>query len=394
MAERYNTPAEGTLDWHVPLNQNFEDLDIDIEVRDRDSNRSNYSPKEGSKFLATDTGNVYIGNGSDWNSLGNIGSSGGGVSLAQPGNVQSAIDAAAGTHGGGVFLDPTKTYVQPSSPWEVKENVTLHFNGAWMVGDGSRDSTDFIHLHPGGLVVNPRIDLYDGGNAYTPDNNYNANVFVCDTKYGEYFANGTGIRNGLIKGETDGGTGLYLNVSQNETFITHNRFELTIDNAREFRNYSSIGTAVYMNTGDGLDDAWINGVHIYGHWKNPKRGWIMDGDSTAGGEGSTLNQINYNTARVQYQPDNVNNTSEEMWWIKSDTWAKRNIWHGMIWDLYQSDAVRIDSTYNNSASRACTDNAANCQNGFDLFYNGKHITNNSPREFYVNDLTSWSHDEY
>jgi len=34
MAERYNTPAEGTLDWHVPLNENFSKLDKHVEVRD------------------------------------------------------------------------------------------------------------------------------------------------------------------------------------------------------------------------------------------------------------------------------------------------------------------------------------------------------------------------
>jgi len=312
----------------------------------------------------------------------------------QPGEVQSALDDAAANGGGGVHLDPNQVYNQPSSPWQIKPDVTLYFEGARMVGDGGRSNTDFMHLHPGALVMEPHIDLYNGGNGYTPDNNYNASVFVCDTKYGEYFANGTGIRNGQIEGETDGGTGLYLRVSENKSFITHNRFELTIDNARDFRNYSSIGTAVYMETGDGLDDAWINSVHIYGHWKNPRRGVIMDGDYTAGGEADTLNQINFNKISVRYQPDNVNNTSEQMWWIQSGTWARGNIWEGMIWDLFRDDAVLIDSTYNFNDARATTENAINSPNGTDTFWNGKHIQNNSPREFFVNDTGDGSHYVY
>jgi len=68
----YNTPSEGTLNWDVPLNENFEQIDTDIEIRDTDASRSDYSPKEGAKFLATDTGAVYVGDGSDWQQLGSL----------------------------------------------------------------------------------------------------------------------------------------------------------------------------------------------------------------------------------------------------------------------------------------------------------------------------------
>jgi hypothetical protein len=63
----YNVPQEGETDWHVPLNENFENYDSDIEVRDTESNRSNYTPKAGAKFTATDTGRVFVGDGSSWN---------------------------------------------------------------------------------------------------------------------------------------------------------------------------------------------------------------------------------------------------------------------------------------------------------------------------------------
>lgn len=68
----YNTPTEGTRNWDVPLNENFESLDTDVEIRDADANRSEYDPKAGAKYLATDTGDVYLGDGGSWNRLGSL----------------------------------------------------------------------------------------------------------------------------------------------------------------------------------------------------------------------------------------------------------------------------------------------------------------------------------
>ena len=65
----YNTPAKGATNWHTPLNDNFERLDGDVEVRDREANRGDYLAKAGAKFFATDTGATYIGDGSNWNRL-------------------------------------------------------------------------------------------------------------------------------------------------------------------------------------------------------------------------------------------------------------------------------------------------------------------------------------
>ena len=62
----YNTPSKGTQNWDVPLNSNFERLDTDVEVRAPESDRSQYEPKDGSKFFATDTGATYVGSGSEW----------------------------------------------------------------------------------------------------------------------------------------------------------------------------------------------------------------------------------------------------------------------------------------------------------------------------------------
>lgn len=65
----YNLPDEGATDWHNPLNENFEQYDTDIEIRDLTHNMTDYDPKDGAKFLATDTGNVFVGDGDQWNPL-------------------------------------------------------------------------------------------------------------------------------------------------------------------------------------------------------------------------------------------------------------------------------------------------------------------------------------
>ncbi|WP_155118173.1 hypothetical protein [Halorubrum sp. T3] len=63
----YEEPKPGMTDWHVPINENFGQLDSDVEVRDREENIGEYEPKDGAKFYAVDTGASYYGDGSSWN---------------------------------------------------------------------------------------------------------------------------------------------------------------------------------------------------------------------------------------------------------------------------------------------------------------------------------------
>ncbi|SFG72804.1 hypothetical protein SAMN04488063_2804 [Halopelagius inordinatus] len=62
----YSLPEKGATDWHVPLNENFEKIDTDVEIRDVEGNTAEYTPKEGAKFLATDTGRRFLGDGEQW----------------------------------------------------------------------------------------------------------------------------------------------------------------------------------------------------------------------------------------------------------------------------------------------------------------------------------------
>jgi len=61
-----NVPSEDTLDWSGLLNENWRDLDRKVEIRDTDANKSNYEPEDTAVYRATDTGAIYLGDGTSW----------------------------------------------------------------------------------------------------------------------------------------------------------------------------------------------------------------------------------------------------------------------------------------------------------------------------------------
>jgi hypothetical protein len=65
----WTVPTEGDTDYENTFDDFFVDLDTNGELRDLESNLQNYTPKEGAKFVATDTENEFIGNGTTWNQL-------------------------------------------------------------------------------------------------------------------------------------------------------------------------------------------------------------------------------------------------------------------------------------------------------------------------------------
>lgn len=71
--KRYETPAYGRTDWHQPINSNFRQLDVDVERRGPRDALSEHEPKAGSKYLATDTEEVFLGDGSKWRKLATTG---------------------------------------------------------------------------------------------------------------------------------------------------------------------------------------------------------------------------------------------------------------------------------------------------------------------------------
>jgi hypothetical protein len=69
----YHTPAEGEQDWHIPLNENFQSLDRDIQVWTTQDAKSDYEPAEGARLLTVDTGMVYQGTGDGWDPMYGVG---------------------------------------------------------------------------------------------------------------------------------------------------------------------------------------------------------------------------------------------------------------------------------------------------------------------------------
>lgn len=62
----FEEPEYESTDWHYAWYTNFEDVDTLAEIRDVEANLDDYEAKNGAKFFATDTGDVFLGTGTDW----------------------------------------------------------------------------------------------------------------------------------------------------------------------------------------------------------------------------------------------------------------------------------------------------------------------------------------
>lgn len=139
---RYATPEEGSLDWHVPLNENFEKLDQDIAIRDEASNRSTYTPAKDAVFHALDTGDWYVGDGSSWNKRNpptEQSTSNGGTydRVVAPGDDLAGVLDAAGPNEA-IYVE-TGTY-QLSDHWiDVSDGVSIHGAPNATITPGSTD---------------------------------------------------------------------------------------------------------------------------------------------------------------------------------------------------------------------------------------------------------------
>ena len=165
----YNKPNEGTTNWHIPLNENFEQLDCDIAVRDLKKNRQEYEPKDGTKFEAIDTGAVYIGNGNEWDladrqvdriSAKQLQSDG--PRIVSPSisggydSLQAAIDDAAGGGSRNIWVteDIQENVVIPTvgvtDDFPRNLHITGNTSGRTMIGDAAGNDTPIIEIEAGG----------------------------------------------------------------------------------------------------------------------------------------------------------------------------------------------------------------------------------------------------
>lgn len=383
---RYTTPAEGSLDWHIPLNENFDKLDNHVEVRDAESNLSSYEPKQNAKFLATDTGAVYVGDGSSWNSLGKIQESfdSGGVSsdgsiVAGPGEVQNAIDQAARNGGGTVRLDPTQRYEQDESfPWHVKSRVTLEFNGAILYGSGEHNDTDMIHVYPEARVFNPTIDLWDEYSGYAGGNKYNGNVFTLNSKYGPYFSDGTTIRGGWTRSVQSTGAWIYMGLDNDDKRVDNiSLIDIHSNYAEPKRPATtsppSFDVGIHLDTSGGQSGSYLNSIRFSGHWAGADIGVLQTGDQPSNGH--RFNCI--------FQPNN----STYMWKIADGAFSRQNKFTGYLWDAPKFDsglAWLIDSTYDKGGNQRTRNNNVTMHNMYPRL-----VENNSGMPQYVTNPTTY-----
>lgn len=71
--QNWDVPEEGDTDYETTFSTFFEQIDRDVSITDLEADRTNYEPKSNAKFLASDTGAVYIGDGSSWNKISSSG---------------------------------------------------------------------------------------------------------------------------------------------------------------------------------------------------------------------------------------------------------------------------------------------------------------------------------
>lgn len=234
----YNTPVEGTTDWHIPLNENFEQLDVDVTIRGPEDDRVNYDPEVGSKYEATDSGAVFYGNGDSWvladRRVNNLESETistkqiqkDGPKIVSPSastgydSLQSAIDDAAAGGSNEIWLAEN-----------VAENIHIPHNGnaSWGLGNGltirgitgshteikdnKKDGTPIIDLDASGRISN--LTLHNL--AVVPDG-----VDTRAFNFNVYEQGGGGV--------TSGGSSDYMT-------ILNCRFEAPVINSRPFFLY-------------------------------------------------------------------------------------------------------------------------------------------------------------
>lgn len=326
----YSRPDEGASNWDDPLNQNFSKLDTDVEVRDVEGNLGQYAPKTGAKFLAVDSGAVYLGDGSTWNLEAHVNR----TVTAQPGNVQDALDLVRDENpptttqppvwrGGKVELDPLQEYSQPDTPWEVWPGIILDFNGAMGVGVAGNPNTNWMHIHPTAQVHDPRIDLFNDNAGYDGNNPYDGSIFKVNSAWdGAYFADGTTVRGGVVMGAHSTGTLFEAELGGSPDHISMITFDLPgMTSPDEVFADQILGTGIHLNSNGGTG-SFLNSLRF--------RGNLRGADTMILQEGPMPNNEHIVDAFV-----NQGDGASWFWDIRPGTFARGTVMRGVLWDLHR-----------------------------------------------------------
>ncbi|EMA27159.1 hypothetical protein [Haloarcula japonica] len=304
----YNRPPRGTQDWGALLNDNFSRIDADVEIRDTEENRSQYTPKPGAKYLATDTGQVYFGDGDNWQQRASVNvvrdgfiRTADGTVIAPPGEVQEAINATATNSTFGqkptqtIRLISGRTY-DISDTITLRPGVRLECNGARIVPSGD---FNVFELRRETELIRPHVD--------TQNISWGSIQILIGTEESDKLepSNRALVQDAYLLGEPGRGTGLQFRgqngpCSMQEANGVINGF----DTALEF----------YAAGGDtsGQGD-WSNGNHFEGSIRNYRVGISMRSEGAA---------VSGNTARVQAQANSKR--SEWLLWMQDDPRTNRD----------------------------------------------------------------------
>lgn len=306
----YQRPDRGAQDWHVPLNENFARIDTDVEIKDTDGSRSDYEPKPGAKFLATDTRRIYMGDGEQWQEFGSAAGSASAVSLdgsgtatrlsdgtyvARPGQIQSVIDAAA--TGSEFGQNPARTVTlvsgqqyEISQPVRVRRGVRLECNGAKVVPSGD---FNVFELGRDSQLIEPFVD--------TRGQNWSSVQVVIGHQEAKKLdtTNRAWVTDAYLFSDPGSGIGIQFRggdtpCSMQVASGTLNGFDRAVD-------FYASGD----NTGGQGD--WSNGNQFWGRLQDFRIGISMRSEGAA---------VSGNTVRVQAQSDP--NTSEWLWKMDRD----------------------------------------------------------------------------
>lgn len=230
----YNTPTKGSADWDVPLNENFNQLDTDVEIRDTETSKSDYDPKEGAKFLAIDTGEIYLGDDSVWINIGSIDNEGTTMpyELASSPDELNDILSSFPKRGGMVRLEPgtyndtdwTDTIQIPTEPEYVGIDMrgsTIDidsFAGPYLQRQSGSSRNDIVEIYGPTIfnvndVTDPGIvlDLYNiqmstvwWPDCFGPvDAIYSERMTEGSGHMNQVFVQGYGMQKGIIIGNQD-----------------------------------------------------------------------------------------------------------------------------------------------------------------------------------------------
>jgi hypothetical protein len=178
-----------------------------------------------------------------------------GVRYPLPGQVQDTIDAAAETRGHSrVHLHPEIIY-DPDETWEIKNGVTLDYNGAQVKLTTDIDLHD---IHPAGRVEQPVVDLREVSGGFT------SSVFVFSSRRHGFYGRDRiwRVRGGITRGGLTGGTAFEFDQG-NESAIYFVHCDHTV---------RYVSTVVDMHREDAFG---INGNRIFGLWYGFERGIHM-----------------------------------------------------------------------------------------------------------------------